>query len=566
VIVEGLLGSLGLPISLDTSFGAPALVMENVDGNRIPFFVGEPSSGVFSTIGLSLFAVFVAYIIRGPTWKRILLFISGFPLFFMLNTLRIAMVLTLWYLWGQDVSEAYHTISGSSMVAIGTLIILLAGEKVFKLNLRRSSVRSAQCNMCAKCMAMHESMCISCGRALGKVKQIIGKSSERIAFIFFVALVTTLLVVTGMYGSLDSRKLSSLDIVALEGPETTEYLLPEVPGWDLQYAYRDNRVESILNQDAALAFRYVSTTPSEMPQGSSIVATNPSVFASVQISTGHHVWEDSLVTYPSRVGRPGATLLESEDISISDGKQGRFLLFKRVGSTSTEAVVYWFERTPLKFGSDFENRNVLISIWANADALARTAVISAPDDSTGIKELYLSLARPISVYWHEQSTGLGSSNELLYAFFNKNILGLMALAVIPLVLFLIYHQVKKASLSARLYRLYNQLVLEDKFLINVLASTPNGQRSTGEYIRKSYARTINKELSNEELAQLLQTGKKIGLVKNAIESVNDESLLVWKSNFKLKQESNIPRSPVAAIQQLFIKIKIAITKMQWERN
>jgi exosortase/archaeosortase family protein len=539
VMVEGLLGSLGLPISLDSSFGAPALVMENVEGNRIPFFVGEPSSGVFSTIGLSLFAVFVAYIIRGPTWKRILLFISGFPLFFLLNTLRIAMVLTLWHFWGHDVSEAYHTISGSSMVAIGTLIILLAGEKVLKLNLRKSSVRTVQCNMCAKCITMNESMCISCGRTLGKIRQIVGKSSERIAFIFFLALVTTFLVVTGMYGSLDSRKLSNLDIVMVEGPETTEYLLPQVSGWDLRYAYRDNRVESILNQDAALAFRYVPTNQLENPQGGTVVATNPSIYASVQISTGHHVWEDSLVTYPSRVGRPGATLLGSEDIEISDGKEGRFLLFKRIGSTSTEAVVYWFERTPLKFGGDYENRNVLISIWANTNALASTGMINAPDDSIGIKELYLTLARPISTYWDEQSMGLSSSNELLYAFVSKNLLGLMIITVIPLGLFSIHHKTKKASFSARLHKLYNQMVFEDKSFIKALASSPsNGQRSTGDYIRKSYARIANKELSDDQFTNILQAVRRTGLVTDTIASINDESLLVWKINFRLRTDNS----------------------------
>src|SRR3989442_14554114 len=118
-----------LPIfSLDSSFGSPAIVIEGINGTKTPFFVGEPSSGVFSTIGLSLFAIFVAYIIRGPTWKRVVLFAAGFPLFYLLNTFRIAIVLSLWYLWGENVSEAYHTISGSSMVAIGTFIILLIAE------------------------------------------------------------------------------------------------------------------------------------------------------------------------------------------------------------------------------------------------------------------------------------------------------------------------------------------------------------------------------------------------------------------------------------------------------
>jgi exosortase/archaeosortase family protein len=561
VMVEGLLGSAGLPISLDTSFGAPALVIENAQGNRMPFFVGEPSSGVFSTIGLSLFAVFVAYVIRGPTWKRILLFLSGFPLFFLLNTVRIAMVLSLWYFFGEEVSETYHTISGSSMVALGTLGVLFLGEKALRLNIRTPTIRTKGCPMCSKCTEIGESMCISCGRTIGKAKQKMGKSSERIAFITFIALIMTFLITSGISGAVDSRKLSNLDIVSVQGPETTEYLLPEVEGWDLRYAYRDNRVESILNQDAALAFRYVSTT-----QAGDTMVTNPSLFASVQISNGHHVWEDSLVTFPSRVGRPGATLIESDDIVISEGKEGRYLLFKRIGSTSSEAVIYWFERTPLKFGTEFENRNVLISIWANTNALSSSGIISDPNDSLRIKELYLSLARPIAAYWEEQSDALNSSNELLYAYVNKNLIGLLILAVFPISIFLMILIARKVKPEDDLNRLYGRLALDDRTFIQAIDTMKNKQ-STGEHIRKSYFNITNKELSNERLIELLSSGRKAGLIINQITSVNDESILVWKSNLNLKiRESKIIHFSRIQTIQTFHNILSIITKMKWEKS
>src|SRR6185436_13731503 len=64
VLNHALLSTFGMPIELDPSFGAPALVIQTGHG-KVPFFVGEPSSGVFSTISLSLFAIFVSYIIRG---------------------------------------------------------------------------------------------------------------------------------------------------------------------------------------------------------------------------------------------------------------------------------------------------------------------------------------------------------------------------------------------------------------------------------------------------------------------------------------------------------------------
>jgi exosortase/archaeosortase family protein len=535
VIVETLLVSLGLQVSLDSSLGAPALVIQGIDGTQTPFFVGEPSSGVFSTIGLSLFAVFVAYIIRGPTWKRLVLFASGFPLFYLLNTLRIAVVLSLWYLWGRDVSEAYHTISGSSMVAIGTLIILLVGEKALKLNIRTRAVGSIKCRICDKCSMTREIMCLSCGRLLGKMKQTFGKSTERIATLTFITLIAASLVVTITYGGSTGRRLSDLDITKIQGPETTEYLLPEIPGWELRYAYRDTRVESVLNQDAALAFRYIPESPDGSGTDTTLSGAVPSIYSSVQISTGHHVWEDSLVTFPSRVGRPGATLLESDDIAISGEKDGRFLLFKRLGSTSTEAVIYWFERTPLKFGANFENRNILVSIWANTESLAKTGIIASADDSEGIKNLYLSLAKPIAKYWDEQSESLGGSNELLFAFVNRNIHALIIVIFIPVVLFRIYQVAKKTPVSSRMRALYTQLRSEDKrFIEAAIYSVSTSKPSTGDSIAKRYTEISNQQLSDEQLAHMLDSARRTGLVTDAIASINDESLLVWQVNFNVK--------------------------------
>ena len=552
VIVQGLLGSLGLPISIDSSLGAPALVIEGSDGTKTPFFVGEPSSGVFSTLGLSLFAVFVAYIIRGPTWKRLVLFVSGFPLFYLLNTLRIAIVLSLWYLWGQDVSEVYHTISGSSMVAIGTLIILLVAEKVLKLNIRSPARLSKKCDVCNKCLTARETMCLSCGRLLGRIKYTFGKSIERIAVVIFISLIAASIVVTSTYNGDVSKKLSDLDISKIKGPETTEYLLPQISGWDLKYAYRDNRVESILNQDAALAFRYLQTSNGTSKAGL-IPAGTVSLYSSVQISTGHHVWEDSLVTYPSRVGRPGATLLESEDITISGEKQGRLLVFKRLESTTTEAVVYWFERTPLKFGSDFENRNVLISIWANTDSLARTGIIDGPEDIAGIKKLYMSLAKPIAAYWHDQTATLSTGNELLFGFVNKNVYSLLAITCIPLALFWLYHEIKRIQLSSRMHLLYHRLAADDKQVVEALLhSQSHSKHCTGISIAKSYAEISNKQLNSDQLTNLLRVVRRSGLITDTVASVNDESMLVWRINFSVKNKN--ARAIFSATMQTLSKV------------
>ena len=562
VIVENMLHSLGVPIALDSSLGAPALVIGS-EGAKTPFFVGEPSSGVFSTIGLSLFAIFVAYIIRGKAWKRGLLFLTGFPLFYLLNTLRIAIVISLWYLWGQQVSEAYHVISGSSMVAIGTLAILLMGEKIFKLNIRSPKSKKEECGFCSKCRATFEPLCLFCGRSVGHISQSFSMLTlERIAifvFIAFVAISVTTASTTANESS--SRKLSDLDIKKIKGPETIEYFFPKVSGWDQKYAYRDSRIESILNQDAALAYRYIP-----LSNGTGAQTSLPSIYATVQISTGHHVWEDSLVTYPSRVGRPGATVLLSEDIDITGDVKGRFLLFKRVDSESIEAVLYWFERTPLKLGSNFENRNVLISIWAITDSMVKSGMIQEPNDAAGIKHVYLSLAIPTAKYWDEQSAQL-SSSELLYSFFSKNINLLLVLVVAPLALFIIHDLMKRSASSTKKYKLYQQLVSEDQIFVGTLLHTPSNRRQrTGESVSLTYQLAMGKRSKADQITQMLKKARNSGLIMSEVASIRDEPLLVWRPTFTVKRHIDVSSYVNRAKEELAKLNKRLVPKLvQWIR-
>ncbi|MFY3740877.1 MAG: exosortase/archaeosortase family protein [Candidatus Nitrosomirales archaeon] len=561
VIVEALLASVGVPISLDTSFGAPALIIMLDNDHKIPFFVGEPSSGVFSTIGLSLFAVFVAYIIRGKMWKRMALFASGFPVFYMLNTLRIAIVISLWYLWGQEISEAYHLVSGSLMVAFGTFLILIMGEKIFKLKIGKQEIKTSRCSICEKCSQLREPFCFICGRLLSNLKHPFGRSTvERSAVLVFILLLGIAVNMENNSPSITkSTRLSDLDISTIEGPETTEYFVPAIDGWDQVYAYRDQRIESILNQDAALAYRYIPNADFITLSDGTSVPTNSenrfSVYTSIQISTGHHIWEDSLVTHPSRIGRPAATILESDNVDISDDKQGRFLMFKRVGSEATEAVFYWFERVPLKFGSQFESRNVLISIWANTDALTKSGILQRPDDSENIKKLYFSLSAPIADYWQQQSTTLNGS-ELLYTFVSQNALVILMLVIIPLAAYSVYFIRNKSISSSRKFKAYQRLDIADRSFLDTLLPTLNGSRHVfGHTIAINYQQVSGQRLSDDQLLERLKMARNSGLVNDIVISVKDEPHLVWKAAFRYDNKSGASwvtkiKTPVSIFQRI----------------
>ena len=70
----------------------------------------------------------MAYILRGKLWKRALIVVAGFPIFYMLNAMRIALIISIWYTSGEVSAEAFHVVSGTVMSAVGTLILLFFAD------------------------------------------------------------------------------------------------------------------------------------------------------------------------------------------------------------------------------------------------------------------------------------------------------------------------------------------------------------------------------------------------------------------------------------------------------
>ncbi|HJS82980.1 MAG TPA: exosortase/archaeosortase family protein, partial [Nitrososphaera sp.] len=401
VIVQFMLSSIGFPISLDASFGAPALVMQDANGARIPFYVGEPSSGTYSIIGLSVFSIFVAYILRGKMWKRALVLVIGFPVFYLLNATRIALIISIWYTSGEVAAESFHVVSGSVMSAVGTLVLLFFADLVLHLGMRGPLKKRGKCPSCEDSLAAGESLCLLCGRPLKRqAPRIAGNVVARMVLLGLISSLVVAAQIAAIQGTSERNTaemtLYNLNIADIQGPETTSYFFPSIEGWNLTYGYRDKAVERILNQDATLAYRYTSNS-------TTTTGGKPAVTAGLQISRTLHTWEGSLLVYPSKFGRPSATVIDIGWTDVTDDKKGRFFAYKKPGQNITEAVLYWTDKRELRFDSGIESRNVQIVLHVNMDALARIGAIESVADTEGAKKLLLSLAGPIIKHWDEIS-------------------------------------------------------------------------------------------------------------------------------------------------------------------
>ena len=540
VVVEFMLKSIGMPISLDSSFGAPALVMADENGAKIPFYVGEPSSGTYSIVGLSVFSIFVAYILRGPIWKRAMILVVGFPVFYMLNAIRIALIISIWYTSGEVAAESFHVVSGTIMSAVGTLILLFFADLVLRLGMRGPPRKAGKCPSCDRSLASGESLCLLCGRQIKRhPARVSNKVISRMVLLGMIASLVVAAQIAAIQNtsSRDTSKLTlyNLNINDIKGPETTSYFFPAIDGWDLRYAFRDLKVEKILNQDATLAYRYTSNATT---------ATGGKVGVNVglQISRSLHTWEGSLLVYPSKFGRPSATVVDIGWIDITDDKVGRFFAYKKPGATITEAVLYWTDKRELRLDSGIESRNVQIILHVSMDSLANMGAIESVTDTAGVKKILVGLAEPIIKYWDEISISSLSARTVDAVLTRRPYIPLSITLGIALIFALtILSRNRNTYKSNR--KLYEQVrVGEEKLILDAIADTSGSGRVglTGESIVDRHPSLSSNVQTAPRFIKMFADIRNAGLIKDRIRSDYDEPVLVWSPNF----QTNARRSKV----------------------
>jgi exosortase D (VPLPA-CTERM-specific) len=91
--------------------------------------VAEACSGLRYLFPLMTLAFIVAYVYRGPMWKRTVLFLSSIPITVIMNSLRIGIIGISVERWGQKMAEgALHNFEGWAvfMFSIGALLLTAA--------------------------------------------------------------------------------------------------------------------------------------------------------------------------------------------------------------------------------------------------------------------------------------------------------------------------------------------------------------------------------------------------------------------------------------------------------
>jgi exosortase len=519
-----------IPTTFTNIDGSPAIVLTRSGNTTITFTVDIACSGIYSLIGFLIFIVFVAYITRDKPWKKAALILVGLPLVYLLNILRITIMILMGYFYGEDLAlQAFHLLGGWFLIFLGTLILLVISEKIFKTQIfAPTAEKCPQCNLFGQ--PQRSSFCTECGRVLkaGLVRLSKTDIAKLIAITISVIL---LLSVQAPLFAMNSNQIQAsgnrpmIIVNTSSGTQTHEFLPDEntseyvrSANYSLNFLYRDTAFETRAKQDMSLIYTY-----------SPLNATDPAsnrteylIWATIEIGTATsslHRWETCLITWPLAHGSQAkAVQIELKDIQLTENPLilSRYFVFNQTATNETQAVLYWYESATFTTNGTGQQKKMKISLITYPESI---------EDIPEVEKQLTALARTIADYWQPIKTW--SKITLIISQQGANLAIGTAMLIAAIMIFIL--------LETRRQKQANQKVLQklsetNKQMITSIRKTEAKKLPTLNNIVKTHQQVTGQQISGQQLLDKLEELEKTGTVKSTIASQNDEPIQTWKTH------------------------------------
>jgi len=503
------LKAIGLPVSLAAQYGSPLIILNKSEG-PLTFAIDIACAGIYSLMGFTIFAVFVAYIARGAAWKKATVFLAGIPLICSLNITRIIITVLIGNQYGVETAmQAFHLFGGWALIFIGTLILLTLSEKIFKIQLFTKKPKLTPCNNCNKNPENKQHFCPACGRTLNPMNLELSKRDLSKILVLIISAILIINLQVPVFALTEGP--AEVTIQTLGGEQAITQILPQIPGYTTHFMYRDTKFEQRAKQDASLAYAYKPTDPSKT-----------TVFVTIEIANTRsslHAWEVCLITWRLTLGyQPIVTQLSLRDVQLLQNPliAARYFAFQEIKSNTTQVVLYWYEKALFNTGSNPEQKHVKISL---------IAFTNNPENIHSIEEQLLPFGKAIANYWQPIKTW--SQIALLIS---QNGITLIAITIALLVTILSYQVIKNREEKRSNLKLYNKLALkEEKLILQAVHQAAKEDKSTGITVASSYRKLAGKPIDLNVLLEKLDEAYKAGLIEREIANREDEPILTWKT-------------------------------------
>jgi exosortase/archaeosortase family protein len=499
---------LGVPTTLSSEYGTPIITITRPNGAVVSFAVDVACSGVYSLIGFLIFALFIAYIIREKTWKKLVLFFVGFPLIYLLNIIRLTAILLIGYHLGEETAlQTFHLLGGWMLIFLGTLLLLFVSEKIFKMQIFAKPAE--KCLKCNPKNVTKQSFCHTCGRILEPRSAKLSRSGVMKIVAVVVSIVLLMSIQAPVFALTQSP--ATVIITTPSGQQVSTEILPEISGYELDFIYRDTNFEARAKQDMAIQYRY-----------SPIDQLSEPIWVTIEIASTRsslHAWEACLINYPIRQGdQPRVSKIELKDVQLVENPPifGRYFVFQYTKTNETQAVLYWVEAATFAVNSTSKQKFAKISVIALPDSL---------ENPTSLENQLQVFATAIANYWQPIKTW--SYVALLLSQNGDKLMMLTTAMLAGIVVFYVFITRKKGKATLRTYE---KLPKSSRQIVDVTHETEKKSISTLNNIALGCQNMTGQPLDKEQLLHELSAIEKARILQSVVTNRNDEPILVWKTH------------------------------------
>ena len=508
-----LVNLLGVPSTLTSEYGNPTLTIIRPDGAIATFMVDIACSGIYSLIGFLIFGVFIAYIIRDKLWKKIAIFIIGFPLIYLLNILRISTTVLIGYHYGQELAlQIFHLLGGWILIFLGTLILLTVSDKILKT---RMFVRpQPKCEVPRLQQSANHDFCLNCGRILKAKQPKLSKADIAKITAIGLSVILLFMIQTPVFALADAPP-----IIVVNTPSGQQYstgIFPEVPQYNLDFYYRDTVFEERANIDMALVYLYSSRNSSEL------------IWATMEIASSLsrlHTWEKCLITWPITHGyQPKVTQIDLQDVQILNNPPivGRHFVFKYTSTNQTQAVLYWYETMRFEVNSTSQEKHVKISLIAYP---------KMSDDLSSLQSQLEAIAMNVADYWQPIRTW--SQVSLLLSQNGNQLAAVTSLILFSVIIFGALHWRRENKNNLRTYE---KLSISKRQLIDAIHQTGEKNLPTLKNIGVTYRKVAGQRIKEATLLQEITEMEKVGILERIIVNKIDEPTVSWRTRIAFQKK------------------------------
>ena len=518
--------TLGLPVTLTSSYGAPAILVSTAAGQIAGFAVDVSCSGIYSLTAFAMFATFLVIISSTSLVKKFLLFVIGFIVFAALNVIRLIIVVTVGYVSGEGTAMLVHSFAGLILIFTGMLLLLGFSDKILKINMKIKPEKQEPCLDCKTYSKDFQDFCQNCGRFLNKSRSSISKLS----LLKIIAIISASSVLMLFTGPTFATAQNSVQISSSGGWQNASNIFPKIPGYNLTFLYEDTEYETVSGQDISLVYGYFPTDISREP-----------IYVELGISSSLsklHNWESCLIAWRIENGlNPSVQVISSKGIQLLQDPPliGSYLAFINPPPNNfTQFTLYWYEKVMFETGSGYEQKYIRVSM---------IMLPKNPENYSLFEQELLTTGQVIASTWNTIKT---------HALVLSLSAPMIAILLVICSIFIVITQTAKyfnnqKQLSKNLALFRRIASAKEKIVMQTIVDLTAKKNSTTTLdILTSVEKRVRKSVNPHRIIRILNNLEEYGLIRKSLVSVGKAPLLTWKQailrNIKKSADSNLSES------------------------